>query len=132
MFPINVAEHVLSVFIFCFLVLSFIYAAVYFFIFIIHPHDPEKNAEQIALINRQKSPPDSSPPKNKGHQVGYSVYIQMAAGALVYSAIQSGRLNSNKVLMQLSWESDLDGSVSEVDPDECIAQSNRVKYLFIY
>ena len=126
-FLLIIGEHALSVTIFCFLFLSFVYAAVYFFIFIIQPHDPERNAEQIALINKPKSPPDCQqfhPPQNQDQQIGYSVYIQMAVVALVYSAIQAGRLNSNKVLMQLSWESDPGESVSEVETDECTVQLN--------
>ncbi len=120
-FFIIIAEHVLSVAILCFITLSFAYAAVYFIIFVIQPHDPKKSEEQILLLNKPKTPPQCTPPTNGGHHIDYSVHIQMAAVALVYSAIQAGRLNSNKVLMQLSWESYIDNSVLEVMTDECTA-----------
>ena len=114
----NVAAHILSITILSCLAASFFFSTTYVFIFIFKPFNREASDEQTALLGASKVSADpASKLQEKNSQEtdqSYSSYLQMAAFALLYSVIQAGWFNSNKVLMQLSWKSDDDSQTDEV------------------
>ncbi len=108
----NVASHILSITILILISASFFFSTTYVFIFIFKPHNREATDEQQALLETPKLPATKS--AGVSQEAPFSFYFQMAAFALVYSAIQAGWFNSNKVLMQLSWKSDINDELQEV------------------
>ena len=115
-FFMNIAAHILSIAVLIFITACFFFSTTYVFIFIFKPYNREANEEQKSLLDTPKlsTDPASKLPEKDSQETSYSFYLQTAAFALVYSALQAGWFNSNKVLMQLSWKSDVDDQLEEV------------------
>jgi hypothetical protein len=121
-FFVNVAAHILSITVLSFIAASFFFSTTYVFIFIFKSYDPEGSEEQNALLDSSKlnaADTVSESSREESQESSFSGYIQLALFALVYSVIQAGWFNSNKVLMQLSWRSD--------DVDDPLEQVYRTK-----
>jgi hypothetical protein len=104
---LQVSENILSVTVLIIMAVSVFLSIIYSLVFVLQPYDPEREQEKDPLMDGFKASPSdgsraaASPQSDKNENI--SAYLQMAVLALLYALITGIRLNSIKVLLQLSW-----------------------------